>query len=124
MSSLGESKSNVSSITPKSAVSSLKYDRLNQNDQLFNDRYQLRKELGKGKYGKVFLARDLSRGIMADKNKQRVAIKIVNQSLNDGDIDETENAVFQKLYDQQKEDKDSLKGLPTIIDHGVNMGTK
>ena len=56
-SSLGQSNSNMSSITPKSAVSSQKYSK-HQNEPLFNDRYQLRKELGKGKYGKVFLARD------------------------------------------------------------------
>ena len=60
--------------------------------------------------------------MIAEKGKQRVAIKIVNQS-SDGDMDQTENFVFQKLYDQQKENKASLKGLPTIIDHGVNMST-
>ena len=113
----------MSSITPKSAVSSLKYDKNIGNEQdLFHHRYQIRKELGKGKYGKVFLARDVSQGISSDKQKQRVAIKIISHCENNAD-DFMENTVFQKIYDLQKGNQKHTKGLPLIIDHGVNMDT-
>ncbi len=33
-------------------------DCVNQENKLWNGRYQVKKEIGKGQYGKVFLARD------------------------------------------------------------------
>ena len=66
-------------------------------ENLFNDRYQLRKELGQGQYGHVFLARDMHVGIGQERQKRRVAIKIVKENESDED-DQIENEVFEKLY--------------------------
>ena len=65
-------------MSPKSGndVSSQMYSDYEENrsEKLFNGRYQLKKEIGKGQYGKVFLARDTDRGGV---QKRKVAIKIV-----------------------------------------------
>lgn len=56
-----ESKEEFKSITPFSHQSSILYDK-NEGAigaNMWNGRYQLRQEIGKGQFGKVFLARDM-----------------------------------------------------------------
>ena len=43
---------------------------------LWNGHYQIRKEIGEGQYGKVFLARDIFKA--KDDKFKRVAIKVLN----------------------------------------------
>ena len=63
MKNIEEKKSStLSSFSPLSNLSSQMYsaigDCVNKENMLWNGRYQVKKEIGKGQYGKVFLARD------------------------------------------------------------------
>jgi len=55
---------------------------------LWNGHYQIRKEIGEGQYGKVFLARDIFKA--KDDKFKRVAIKVLNHDdAQDSDSDES-----------------------------------
>jgi len=55
----------------------------------WNGHYQIRKEIGQGQYGKVFLARDVFKA-KEDKFK-RVAIKVLNHEEDEQESDSEEN---------------------------------
>ena len=53
-------------------------DCVNKDDMLWNGRYLVKKEIGKGQYGKVFLARDINRLFNGNATyKKKVAIKVL-----------------------------------------------
>jgi serine/threonine protein kinase len=56
---------------------------------LWNGRYQIRKEIGEGNYGNVFLARDITCRSY-DSNK-RVAIKVLKPPDDEDDDSNNEN---------------------------------
>ena len=70
---------------------------MGDRSQLWNGHYQIRKEIGEGQYGQVFLARDVLKD-KSDEN-QRVAIKVLKIIEQDDDDDEDfEAQIFQDLY--------------------------
>jgi serine/threonine protein kinase len=79
-------------------------DCLGNKAQLWNGHYQIRKEIGEGQYGHVFLARDINKG-KGDINK-RVAIKVLKSEEIDDDDDENdlESKIFFELYKMQIKD--------------------
>ena len=59
---------------------------------MYAGRYQLRKELGRGQYGKVYLARDMQMDLGHHMvNKAKVAVKIVMEM----NHDEIETLIFE-----------------------------
>jgi len=93
-----------------------KIGKANPTPNLYAGRYHLRKELGKGQYGMVFLARDMQVGLEQMARRKKVAIKIVKEI--EGDDDEIETEIFEKMYLRQRDAPLKCKGLPVVKDHG------
>ena len=70
---------------------------MGDNSQLWNGHYQIRKEIGEGAYGHVFLARDV-RKEKGEQNK-RVAIKVLKPEENEpSDELDLERKIMFDLY--------------------------
>ena len=84
------------SISPYSNLSSLQYPKIKDcvsfKDKLWMGIYQVRKEIGEGQYGKVFLARDVFKP--KEAIHRRVAIKVLNSTEEDSDSD-SEHKIFE-----------------------------
>ena len=88
-------------------------------NQLWKGQYQVRKEIGEGQYGKVFLARDVFKS--KDNKHKRVAIKVLHNEEDESDSEsDQEHKIFFQLHTRQQEDPSFCKGLPIIIDNGVS----
>ena len=62
-------------------------------DQLWKGQYQVRREIGEGQYGKVFLARDVFKD--SDDRHKRVAIKVLHNEEDDSDSEsDLEHKIF------------------------------
>ena len=81
-------------------------------------RYQIRKKIGTGNFGKIFLARDV---INKSNTNKRVAIKVLKDEMDDSEDEDGEMLVFKSLQKNQKLDSRFLKGLPLIIDSGLSQ---
>ena len=94
---------------------------MGDNSRLWNGHYQIRKEIGEGAYGHVFLARD----ILKEKGEanQRVAIKVLKPEVKEPDDDDNdlESKIMFELYKMQMKDKTYCQGLPKIIDSGLSI---
>ena len=92
------SKSN--SISPYSRLSSVYYPKIDicmNSRLLWMGKYQIREEIGKGNYGTVFLARDMTKE-KKDVHK-RVAIKVIKKEEDEEEDQELEceHKIFEKL---------------------------
>ena len=73
---------------------------MKDQSKLWNGRYQIRKEIGEGQFGKVYLARDIHK--QNGEQDQKVAIKVIkcsddkdnDDSFDDQNDDNYENLVF------------------------------
>ena len=92
------------SISPYSVLSSIYYPQIQEcladKHSLWKGHYQIRKEIGQGQYGKVFLARDILKA-KEDKFK-RVAIKVLNHEENENESEsdsdkEIEHLIFKSI---------------------------
>ena len=70
-------------------------------DQLWKGQYQVRREIGEGQYGKVFLARDVFKS--KDDKFKRVAIKVLHNEEDDSDSEsDLEHKIFFQLHMRQQ----------------------